>query len=126
MSNRRIVPFVVAFGLLVLLVAPLSLAATADQGGAKGDPGKVPGLAIVKFANPSISEYGGGTPGYLKTKVDPGQHLDVNAPAVQAYDNFLANSHANFVGRTKRSFRWATTFTNFRSTISPDSSPLPF
>ena len=47
MSNRRIVPFVVAFGLLVLLVAPLSLAATADQGGAKGDPGKVPGFAIV-------------------------------------------------------------------------------
>ena len=96
MSNRRVVPFVLAFGLLVLLVAPLSSGATADRDGAKGASGKVPDFAIVQFANPSVSEYGGGIPGYLKTKADPGQHLNVNAPAAQAYANFLANSHANF------------------------------
>jgi len=96
MSNRRIVPFVLAFGLLVVLVAPLSFAASADRGGLKGAPDKVPDFAIVQLADPAVSEYGGGIRGYLKTKADPAHHLDLTTPAAQAYENYLANAHANF------------------------------
>ncbi|HYT00526.1 MAG TPA: S8 family serine peptidase [Thermoplasmata archaeon] len=96
MSNRSVIPYVLAIGLLILLVAPLSFGAAADRGGNRGGPDQVPNFAIIQFADPSVSEYAGGIPGYLKTKADPGKHLDLTSPAAQAYDNFLSNSHANF------------------------------
>src|SRR6266545_1347765 len=96
MSNRRIVPYVLAIGLLILLVAPMSLGANADRGGTKPASSNTPEYAVIQFSDPAVSTYNGGIPGYLKTKPDTGKHLNAHDPAAQAYANFLANSHANF------------------------------
>src|SRR6266508_2623741 len=96
MSNRRIVPYVLAMGMLLMLVAPLSLGANADRGDSRPASSDVPQYAVIQFADPAVAGYAGGIPGYLKTKPDAGQHLKANDPASQAYANYLANSHANF------------------------------
>ncbi len=96
MSNRRIVPYVLAIGLLVFLVAPMTFGANADRGGTKPASSDTPEYAVIQFTDPAVSTYNGGIPGYLKTKPDAGKHLNAHDPAPQAYANFLANSHANF------------------------------
>src|SRR6266545_8220940 len=96
MSNRRIVPYVLAIGLLILLVAPMSLGANADRGGTKPASSNTPEYAVIQFSVRAVATYNGGIPGYMKTKPDTGKHLNANDPAAQAYANFLANSHANF------------------------------
>ena len=95
MSNRRIVPYVMAIGLLLFLLAPMNFGANADRGGNRSS---TPALdyAIIRFADPAVAEYAGGIPGYAATRADAGHRLDVHAPAAQAYENFLANAHANF------------------------------
>ncbi|HYT17867.1 MAG TPA: S8 family serine peptidase, partial [Thermoplasmata archaeon] len=95
MSNRRIVPYVLAIGLLVFLVAPMTFGANADRV-TKPASSDTPEYAVIQFTDPAVSTYNGGIPGYLKTKPDAGKHLTAHDPAPQAYANFLANSHANF------------------------------
>ena len=96
MSNRRIVPYVLAIGLLVFLLAPMTFSANADRGSTKPASSDTPEYAVIQFTDPAVSTYNGGIPGYLKTKPDAGKHLNAHDPAPQAYANFLANSHANF------------------------------
>src|SRR6266511_4029130 len=76
-SNRRIVPYVLAIGLLLLLVAPMSFGANADRGGNRS---ATPALdyAIIRFVDPAVAEYAGGIPGYAATRADAGHRFDVH------------------------------------------------
>ncbi len=95
--NRGVVPYLLALGILVLLVAPISLGANADRGGSNGSAANpATDFAIIRFMNPAVSDYAGGIVGYAPTRPATGHHLDVNAPNVRGYANFLANSHASF------------------------------
>ncbi len=50
----------------------------------------------VVLANPPAASYVGGIPGLQGTKPEPGQKLNVNNPAVQAYVNYLKRTHQNY------------------------------
>jgi len=95
MSNQRIVPYLLAFGMLLLLVGPMTFVASAEKGGSKGAPDR-PEFAVIQFADPAVAQYTGGVPGYAPTRPEPGHRLDVQGAAPQAYATFLVNSHANF------------------------------
>lgn len=50
----------------------------------------------VVLADPSVASYIGGIPGLQRTKPEPGQKLDINGPAAQAYLEHLGTTHRNY------------------------------
>jgi minor extracellular serine protease Vpr len=53
---------------------------------------------IIQLHDPPLATYQGGIPGLAPTEATPGQRLDVNSPASQAYLNYLNGQHTQFKG----------------------------
>ena len=53
---------------------------------------------IIQLHDPPLATYQGGVSGLAATQAAPGQRLDVNSPASQAYLNYLNGQHNQFKG----------------------------
>ncbi len=84
----------------VVLIAVLSLGpvlTNAIYDGSDSTPspnGVLAGYAIITLKEQPLSSYDGHIPGYAKTMPVPGQKLDLNSPAAQAYSSYLANERS--------------------------------
>ncbi len=81
--------------LLLLIFTPMITTAVdnADLGPVAGNV--LPGYAVIMLRDPPLASYSGGIPGLAPTMPAPGQKLDLNSPAAQAYSNYLANQRAS-------------------------------
>ena len=81
----------------VVLIAVLSLGpvltnAIYDGSDSTPSPDSVlAGYAMIILKDQPLSSYDGHIPGYARTMPAPGQKLDLNSPAAQAYSSYLAN-----------------------------------
>ncbi len=84
----------------VVLIAVLSLGpvltnAIYDGSDSTQSPaGVLAGYAIINLKDQPLSSYDGHIPGYAKTMPSPGQKLDLNSLAAQAYSSYLANERS--------------------------------
>jgi minor extracellular serine protease Vpr len=63
--------------------------------------GVLTGYAIVTLKDQALASYDGHLPGYARTMPLPGQKLDLNSQAAQAYSSYLANGRASAKGWLK-------------------------
>jgi minor extracellular serine protease Vpr len=83
--------FIVAL-LTVLSLAPLTVAIDNGADSTPSPDGILTGYAIVTLKDQPLAAYDGHVPGYARTMPVPGQKLDLNSPAAQAYSSYLANA----------------------------------
>ncbi len=88
---------------LVTVIVLLSLAPVITTAVDNADSGPVlgnvlPDYAIVSLRDPPLASYNGGIPGYTATMPSPGQKLNLNSQAAQAYSQHLADQRNQFKG----------------------------
>ncbi len=57
--------------------------------------GYLPDYAIIRLRDAPLASYDGSIPGFARTMPQPGQKLDLNSPASQAYASYLAAGRAS-------------------------------
>ncbi|HEX5123688.1 MAG TPA: S8 family serine peptidase, partial [Rhodanobacteraceae bacterium] len=95
-----------------------------------GDP-QAPGTYIIRFVEPGIAHYAGGTQGIPATAIAAAERkLDARSPAARAYDAYLADRRAahvvaitQAVGRPLAvTHHYAVTMNGIAATLTPDEA----
>ncbi len=86
--------FLLVTVLSILSLGPILVTAL-DSGtdSAQAPDGILADSAIISLKDQPLSSYDGHIPGYARTMPQPGQKLDLNSPAAQAYSTYLNNQH---------------------------------
>ena len=85
--------FILTLTVLLLSLLPTLITAVnvnVNTDAASSDLNYLPNYAIIRLRDSPLASYDGSTPGYARTMPLPGQKLDLNSPAAQAYANHLA------------------------------------
>ncbi len=85
----KLLSVVIAFALLVFTPVITTAVDNADSGPVVGSV--LPGYAILILRDQPLASYDGSIPGLAPTMPSPGQKLNLNSPAAQAYSNYLAS-----------------------------------
>ena len=87
--------------LTVLSLAPLTIAVDNGTDSTPSPDGVLADHAIITLKEQPLASYDGHLPGYAKTMPLPGQKLDLNSQAAQAYSSYLTNGRESAKGWLK-------------------------
>jgi minor extracellular serine protease Vpr len=87
--------------LTVLSLAPLTVAIDNGTDSIPLPDGVLADHAIITLRDQPLASYDGHLPGYARTMPLPGQKLDLNSPAAQAYSSYLATERESAKGWLK-------------------------
>jgi subtilisin family serine protease len=87
--------------LTVLSLAPLTIAVDNGTDSTPSPDGVLADHAIITMKEQPLASYDGHLPGYARTMPLPGQKLDLNSQAAQAYSSYLTNGRESAKGWLK-------------------------
>jgi subtilisin family serine protease len=119
MVNR--VPTAMALALAIVL--PLSAAAATDAGKARS--ARANNAYIVQLAEPPVSAYAGGIPGYTATKAPRGRKIDPNSGPVVGYMAYLTARHNAMLARAgggRKLYSYGYVFNGFAADLTPQQA----